>query len=318
MSRADSSHLSLPARSADPVPPGSDEADTYALVARAIERLVAADGAAPGLAELAAEQGISVFQLQRRFTAWAGVSPKRFAQFLSKERALAALREGANVLDASLAAGISSPGRMHDLLVSCEAVSPGEVARLGERLEIRYAFGPARWGTMLVGLTRRGVCHLRFVDDQATAFQELRREWPLATLVHDAELSALPARLLTGAAPARLWVRGTNFQIKVWEALLRVPAGSVLSYGALARAAGLDGAARAVGGAVGANPVAWLIPCHRVIRASGALGDYRWGAARKAALLACEAAAQEKARRGAGLSGVGAAEAIAACPAADA
>lgn len=292
-------------------------ADSFALVARAIGRIVSAGGPAPALGELAAGLGVSPFQLQRAFTAWAGVSPKRFAQFLSKERALAALREGRDVLDASLAAGISSPGRMHDLLVTCEAVSPGEVARLGARLTIRWAIGPGRFGPMLLGETPRGVCHLRFVADESSALQELRREWPLAQLIPDASLAGLPGALLAGAAPARLWLRGTNFQIKVWEALLRVPAGLLLSYGDLARRAGAPRAARAVGGAVGANPVALLIPCHRVIRESGALGDYRWGAARKAAILGCEAATQEKARRAAGLSGSGAG-ATAACPAAGA
>lgn len=298
----------------------ADHNPQFELVARAIECLATSQAKAPDLAGLAAELGVSPFHLQRVFTAWAGVSPKRFVQYLSKERALAALREADDVLGASLAAGISSPGRMHDLLVSCEAVSPGEVIRLGARLEIRYAFASTMLGQVLIGLTERGICHLRFVADEGDALAELRAEWPLARLVATPEPVGLARELFEPGRQARLWLRGTNFQIKVWEALLQVPDGAVISYGRLACRLGAPGAARAVGRAVGANPVAVLIPCHRVIRDSGVLGQYRWGAARKAALLGREAAwlEHQKARHGAGLSGVRSGLPTAAGPALDA
>jgi AraC family transcriptional regulator of adaptative response/methylated-DNA-[protein]-cysteine methyltransferase len=279
----------------------------HALVQTAIERLVAMGEQALTLDELAAETGMSPFHLQRVFTGWAGISPKRFQQFLGKERALASLRAGRAALAATFESGLSSPGRLHDLLVQTEAASPGEVRRGGAGLEIRICFALTPLGQVLIGHTGRGVCHLRFAQDEALALAELRAAWPHARLVKDPGLEALAARLLApGAGPRpRLHVRGTNFQIKVWEALLRVPAGALVSYGALAESVGAGRAARAVGAAVGANPVAVLIPCHRVIQASGALGGYRWGLARKAALIACErlAITQEKARHEAGLAG---------------
>lgn len=288
----------------------------FELVASAIARLV--EEPAPGIAELAPSLGVSPARLQRAFSDWAGVSPKRFQQFLSKERCMAALRSEPDVLSASLAAGISSPGRMHDLLVSCEAVTPGEVARLGATLTIRHAHATTRLGEVSIAATARGICHLSFAADADAGLAELRRAWPLADLVPDPALGRLAAELLEGRSPFRLWVRGTNFQIKVWEALLRIPSGALVSYGELARRAGAPGAARAVGSAVGANPVAVLIPCHRVIRESGALGQYRWGEGRKAALLGREAIEHEKARRRAGL-GEGTGDGlIAACPVADA
>lgn len=261
----------------------------YGLVARAIAELAA--GGEPSLAVLSDRLGVSEFHLQRVFTEWAGVSPKRFLQFISKERALAALRAERDVLSASLAAGLSSPGRLHDLLVSCEGVTPGEARQLGAGLRIRYGAHPTPLGDAFIGLTERGICHLRFLDRRTDPLDELRDEWPAATLVEDNE--AARSRLESLAqprAPIRLWLKGTNFQLKVWEALLRVPEGELVSYAALARAAGMPTAVRAVASAVAANPVAWLVPCHRVIRSSGVLGQYRWGPERKAALIGWEAA----------------------------
>lgn len=278
----------------------------HSLVQSAIERLVDRGEPALTLDELAVELEISPFHLQRVFTAWAGVSPKRFQQFLGKERAVASLRAGRAVLDATFDAGLSSPGRLHDLLIQTEAASPGEVGSGGVGLEVRFCIAATPLGPVLIGHSGRGVCHLRFVASEPEALEELRVAWPRARLVRDASLAELAGRLFTpGAGPRpRLHVRGTNFQLKAWEALLRVPPGMLVSYGALADALGAPGAARAVGAAVGANPVAVLIPCHRVIQASGALGGYRWGLTRKAALIANEWAAgmQEKARHAAGLA----------------
>lgn len=272
----------------------SDLHPHYELVARAIAALAA--GADTSLAELSGRLGVSEFHLQRVFGEWAGVSPKRFLQFISKERALAALRSENDVLRATLSAGLSSPGRLHDLMVSCEGVTPGQARAFGTGLRIRYGAHATALGPAFVGLTERGICHLRFIDETADPVAELREEWPEASLVEDPVTAreTLDA-LARPRAPMRLWLKGTNFQIKVWEALLRVPEGALVSYGHLATAAGMPKAARAVASAVAANPVAWLVPCHRVIRSSGVLGQYRWGPERKAALIGWEAARREAA-----------------------
>jgi AraC family transcriptional regulator of adaptative response/methylated-DNA-[protein]-cysteine methyltransferase len=279
-------------------PPGSTHTDRmksvpphphYDLVARAIAELTS--GAEIPLAVLAERLGVSEFHLQRVFSDWAGVSPKRFLQFISKERALAALRSERDVLSASLSAGLSSPGRLHDLLVTCEGVTPGEAKTLGAGVRIRHGMHRTVLGDAFVGVTERGVCHLRFVNGETDPVAELRAEWPEATLVEDTEAARARLESLAGPrAPIRLWLKGTNFQIKVWEALLRVPEGELVSYSHLATAAGMPTAVRAVASAVAANPVAWLVPCHRVIRSSGVLGQYRWGPERKAALIGWEAA----------------------------
>jgi AraC family transcriptional regulator of adaptative response/methylated-DNA-[protein]-cysteine methyltransferase len=262
----------------------------YELVARAIGELT--NGGEPSLAELAARLGVSEFHLQRVFTEWAGVSPKRFLQFISKERALAALRSERDVLSASLTAGLSSPGRLHDLLVTCEGVTPGEALLLGGGVRIRYGRHRTPLGEAFIGITERGICHLRFLDGSGgDPLEALRADWPAATLVEDtAAAQERLEELAHPQAPIRLWLKGTNFQLKVWEALLRVPEGELVSYARLAQAAGMPTAVRAVASAVAANPVAWLVPCHRVIRSTGVLGQYRWGPERKAALIGWEAA----------------------------
>ncbi|HET9024283.1 MAG TPA: methylated-DNA--[protein]-cysteine S-methyltransferase [Burkholderiaceae bacterium] len=266
----------------------------YELVARAIATI--ASGADTSLAELSTRLGVSEFHLQRVFGEWAGVSPKRFMQFISKERALAALRSESDVLSATLSAGLSSPGRLHDLMVSCEGITPGEARTLGAGVRIRYGAHTTALGPAFIGLTERGICHLRFIDPGSDPLDELGDEWPEATLVPDPEAARerLDA-LARPRSPMRLWLKGTNFQIKVWEALLRVPEGQLVSYSRLASAAGRPTAVRAVASAVAANPVAWLVPCHRVIRSSGVLGQYRWGPERKAALIGWEAARREAA-----------------------
>jgi AraC family transcriptional regulator of adaptative response/methylated-DNA-[protein]-cysteine methyltransferase len=271
-----------------------DQHPHYELVARAIAALAA--GAETSLGELASRLGVSEFHLQRVFGEWAGVSPKRFMQFISKERALAALRSENDVLSATLSAGLSSPGRLHDLMVTCEGVTPGEARAFGAGLRIRHGAHATALGDAFIGLTDRGICHLRFIDETSDPMAELRDEWPEATLVADpaAARQALDA-LAHPRAPMRLFLKGSNFQIKVWEALLRVPEGALVSYTRLATAAGMPKAVRAVASAVAANPVAWLVPCHRVIRSSGVLGQYRWGPERKAALIGWEAARREAA-----------------------
>ena len=248
----------------------------------------------PRLATVAAHVGLSPAHFQRVFRRWAGVSPKRFLQFLSAAEAKRLLRESRTVLDTAFAVGLSGPGRLHDLLLSTEAVTPGEYARRGAGLTLRHGLHDSPFGRCLLTTTERGVCALRFVEAaaQERALAELREEWPQARFVEDARGTARVARALFSRRqePILLFLQGTNFQLKVWEGLLRIPEGATISYADLARRLGVPRATRAVASAVGDNPIGWLIPCHRVLRSSGALGGYRWGIERKELLLAREMA----------------------------
>ncbi|OFZ86489.1 MAG: 6-O-methylguanine DNA methyltransferase [Betaproteobacteria bacterium RBG_16_64_18] len=272
----------------------------YARIECAIRFVQANRHRQPELTEVAASVHLSLFHFQRLFSRWAGISPKRFLQFLTKEDAKRRLRESANVLEAALASGLSGPGRLHELLVECEAVTPGEVRRGGEGLDIRYGFHASPFGECLLASTPRGICALRFVAPagRSAELDLVAGEWPKARWIRDPDRTgALASRAFTGlphgGGPTRLHLRGTNFQIKVWEALLALPQGSVTTYSALARAIGHQGAARAVGSATGRNPIALLIPCHRVLRSAGEVTGYRWGGTRKQAILAWEAALAE-------------------------
>jgi len=268
----------------------------YRRIERAIHFLEANFRAQPRLEDIARHVGLSEFHFHRLFRRWAGISPKRFLQFLTADYARALLQRSHNVLDATDQAGLSSGGRLHDLIVSLHAVTPGELGRGGAGLVIRYGFAATPFGECLLALTDRGVCHLSFLDhtNRDRAIAELKRQWPQATLRQTTrEIHALAQRLFTPVrrgAPLPLLVHGTNLQVKVWEALIRLPPGAVLSYETLAAGVGAPRAVRAVASAVARNPIAWLIPCHRVIRKSGAFGEYHWGGARKKAMLAWEAA----------------------------
>ncbi len=260
----------------------------------------------PTLGEISAGVGMSPFHLQRVFTAWAGVSPKLFLRYVTFDHAREALLDASPVLDAALDVGLSGPGRLHDLFVTLEAATPGEVGAGGRGLEIRYGRHDGVFGRFLVAATGRGVCRVSFEQEGEDQIEALGDAWPNARLVEDEAYTwkvageALARGMDSGGSPIRLWARGTNFQIKVWEALLRVPPGRLVRYGDIARALGKPGASRAVGRAVGANPVAVLIPCHRAIRASGRFETgYRWGSARKRALIAWEAARAGRAEAGA-------------------
>jgi AraC family transcriptional regulator of adaptative response/methylated-DNA-[protein]-cysteine methyltransferase len=250
----------------------------------------------PSLESMAEQAGLSPFHFQRIFKRWAGISPKRFLQYVTLANAKRSLAADASVLDAALDAGLSGPSRLHDLFVACDALTPGEFKALGEKLVIRWGLHDAPLGRVLIGTTERGVCWLAFVeDDDALVIAEFEREWRGARLVRDdAGTAAIAARAFElGAASAEalpLLVRGTNFQIKVWEALLRIPFGRLVSYQTIARAIGEPKAVRAVGRAVGANNISWLIPCHRVILATGIIHNYRWGVRQKRILTAFEAA----------------------------
>ena len=272
-------------------------ATDYARIERTIRYLEENYRQQPGLKELARGAGLSAFHFQRLFRRWAGISPKRFVQYLTAGHAVRMLREARTSLDAAYDAGLSGGGRLHDLLVNFHAVTPGELRHGGAGLTIQYGFHPSPFGEGLIGMTARGVCHLSFVPPHGrrSALAELTGAWPRARIEEAPRLTAPIARRLftrgNGHGPGiDLHVRGTNFQIKVWEALLRIPPGNVASYEDIAQHIHAPRAVRAVANAVAHNPVAWLIPCHRVIRKSGALGGYRWGETRKKALLAWEAA----------------------------
>ncbi|OFX00572.1 MAG: hypothetical protein A3E78_09930 [Alphaproteobacteria bacterium RIFCSPHIGHO2_12_FULL_63_12] len=273
--------------------------DGYAPIARAIDFLVANAEGAPSLEEAAGVVGLSPAHFQRVFKEGAGVSPKRFLQFLAAGEARRTMDRGGSVMDAAFAAGLSGPSRLHDLFLVSEAMTPGAYRRKGEGEAIRYAEVDGPFGRTLIGATEKGVCWLSFTepDGLARSLAEMKGDWPAATYREDPGFIApIAARAFAFAAgerldkPLGLYVQGTNFQLKIWEALLRIPAGDCVTYGDLARAVGAPKASRAVGAAVGANMISLLIPCHRVILSSGVVHNYRWGAARKKAILALEAA----------------------------
>lgn len=256
----------------------------------------------PDLKETARAAGLSEHHFHRLFRRFAGITPKRFLRFLTAEHARELLAESRNVIDAAWESGLSGSGRLHDLIVDVYGATPGEVKGEGAGLEIRYGVHPSPFGACFVAYTRRGVCHLSFLpsgSDGGDALGEVRLRWPRAAILVDPVGSGKMAARIFGPArkrgerPLRLLVRGTNFQVRVWEALLRIPEGCAVSYEDVARWIGAPKAVRAVGSAVGANAVAFLIPCHRVLRKSGAFGKYGWGSARKKAILAREAAGKK-------------------------
>ncbi|PNU19699.1 6-O-methylguanine DNA methyltransferase [Geothermobacter hydrogeniphilus] len=269
----------------------------YQHIAQAIRFLEDHASEQPSLETVAAHIGFSPFHFQRLFKSWAGVSPKRFLQYLTVEHAKQMLRASESVLETAFEVGLSGPGRLHDLFVSVEAVTPGEYKSFGRDLQLFYGFHSTPFGDCLLAASTRGICALSFVEDgRRQAIEELRSEWRQSELAEDTERTGLLVDRIFAAPdreqdePLRLLLKGTNFQLKVWEALLKIPEGRVVSYGTLARAVGHRGAHRAVGTAVGHNPIACLIPCHRVLRSSGGIGGYRWGTTRKRAMLAREAA----------------------------
>ena len=273
--------------------------EDYVLIEQAIEYVESHAQHQPELGEIASAVGLSEFHFQRVFTRWAGISPKRFLQFVTKENAKQLLDRSENLLDTTYQVGLSSLGRLHDLFVTTEAVTPGQYKSSGAGLAIRYGLHPTPFGECLIGITDRGICHLSFVQDsEGDAIDNLVSEWPQAEMMEDHNATAPlvePIFDLTRRAdhPLHIHLRGTNFQIKVWEALLRIPAGHVSTYGHIAGGIGQPTATRAVGTAVGHNRIAVLIPCHRVIRSLGEFGNYRYGTTRKKALLAHEFAVLE-------------------------
>ena len=247
----------------------------------------------PSLERTAAAVGLSPTHFQRIFTRWAGVSPRTFTASLAHAEARALLEQGAPVLDAALDAGLSGPSRLHDLFVTHEAVTPGEARRRGAGVTLRWGYAPTPFGRGLFVTTERGLCGLAFSDgDDEAAFEDMRRRWPSADWVRDdAPARSLAVKIFGGEPEAvPLVLMGPPFHVQVWKALLRVPSGHTATYGEVAAWAGAPKAARAVGAAIGANPISWLIPCHRFLGRDGRLTGYHWGLERKAAMLSYEAA----------------------------
>lgn len=280
------------------------KAEDYSRIEKAILYLEENYQRQPELREVAQSVHLSEFHFHRLFRRWAGISPKRFIQFLTLEHAKKLLDGPHSVLDATYDSGLSSPGRLHDLFVNIEAMTPGEFKAKGAGLRISYGFHPSPFGECLLAATERGICGLGFVDagGRGRTLRDFQARWPEAHWEENPRRTQpyidriFSGKNHNGNRPITLVLQGTNFQVKVWEALLKIPMGSVVPYEVLATKVCSPQAARAVGGALGKNPIAFLIPCHRVIRKAGGIGGYHWGAARKKAMLAWEAAQTQPAQ----------------------
>ena len=277
-----------------PLPPDTESAYHYRVIRRAIERIDATEGPL-SLEEIASEMGMSPAHFQRLFSRWVGVSPKRYQQYLTLGHAKTLLRDRFTTLDASHAVGLSGSGRLHDLFLRWESMSPGDFARKGDGLKIYWGWFESPFGPALVMGTDKGICGIGFsaeVGEEAT-FEDLVSRWPKADFVEDPMMLRPWVLHAFGAGDgtletAPLFLICAPFQIKVWEALLAVPSGHVTTYSEIADAIGAPRAVRAVGTAVGRNPISWLIPCHRALRKSGGLGGYHWGLPVKRTMLAYE------------------------------
>lgn len=268
----------------------------YNIVRRAIETIDASRGAPLSLDALAAQMQMSPTHFQRLFSKWAGVSPKRFQQYLTLTHAKSLIEANFTTLDTALSSGLSGSGRLHDLFVRWEAMSPGEFAKKGAGLSISYGWFDSPFGKALAMGTDRGLCGLAFAEEtgEAAAMEDLRNRWPNAQFtVAPEKIAPWVTAALQGTGEADLHLIGAPFQIKVWEALMHIPSGHVTTYSQIANAVGSPKATRAVGTAVGRNPIGWLIPCHRALRKSGGLGGYHWGLPVKRAMLAYEAARRD-------------------------
>ena len=269
----------------------------YKLVSETIQWVAEHQSAQPDLQRLSSEMGVSPHHLQRTFQAWAGVSPKQFLKSLTRNAALERLKRGSSVLDAALDTGLSGPSRLHDLMISTDALTPGEIRKHGEGVQLNYGFGETLFGMALIAWTPRGVNFLGFCEENGaeSTFATLKEQWAKAKFRENPTAAQrwLDA-IFSGSdeKPIPLWLRGSPFQLKVWEALLDIPEGTHTTYGRVAERIGHPGAARAVGSAIGSNPVSWIIPCHRVIRQMGEMGGYRWGGFTKRAMIGFEAASR--------------------------
>ena len=276
----------------------------YDRIAHVIRYLDEHQTTQPNLGQLAEQAGLSQYYFHRLFSRWAGITPKDFLQCLTLSYAKAALRDGSSVLYAALDAGLSGPGRLHDLCVNLEAASPGEMKSGGDGWTIKAGLADTPFGLCLVGESPRGICHLSFVGSRNPKIEAgaIQRDWPLARIEWDEDVTKRVTAFFAAptfenqqdTSPLRVFVHGTDFQVRVWKALLQLPRGTLTSYGRIAKSLGDTASARAVGSAIGRNRLAYLIPCHRVIRETGVFGDYRWGMTRKKAMVAWEGASQSR------------------------
>mgnify|MGYP002651248067 CR=1 FL=1 len=271
----------------------------YKRIAKAIRFIQGNFQEQPSLDAIAEQVNVSPYHFQRMFTEWAGMSPKRFLQYLSLEHAKKLLvKEHLPLLETAYETGFSSPSRMHDLFVNIEGMTPAEYRNGGKLLTINFSFAESPFGSMIVASTAKGVCYMAFEEDEDNALNGLRNKFPNAELVRKLDLLQQNALFIFQQDPGKLsqiklHLKGTDFQLKVWESLLKIPMGRLSSYGRIAEEIGRPQASRAVGTAIGSNPVAYLIPCHRVIRSTGYFGDYMWGTERKAAIIGWESARVE-------------------------
>jgi AraC family transcriptional regulator of adaptative response/methylated-DNA-[protein]-cysteine methyltransferase len=276
------------------------EMETYRVIEKAILYLERNFRRQPGLKEIAKSVNVSEYHFQRLFKRWAGISPKRLLQLLTIENTKKLMMNSGSLLDLTYESGLSSPSRLHDLFVNIEAVTPDEFRRSGADMKILYGFHPSPFGECFIAVTGRGICNLAFTltGGRRRAVSDLKKRWSHAEIREDtAATKPYAERIFRARGPNKattLHLKGTNLQIKVWQALLRIPRGRLISYEVLARKIGRREAVRAVANAVARNPIAFLIPCHRVIRKTGVIGDYHWGSARKKAIMAWEAGRAEE------------------------
>ncbi len=279
----------------------TQEATNYNRIAAAIGYIKDNFKTQPQLEEVARHINVSPFHFQKLFTDWAGVSPKKFLQYITVEHAKGMLqKEQATLFDTAIETGLSGTGRLHDLFINIEGMTPGEYKNGGENLTINYSFAESPFGNILVASTPVGICHISFADDEAAALKSLQDNFPNATYKQMVDLAQQNVLYFfthdwSKLNQVKLHLKGTAFQLKVWESLLKIPMGHLSTYGAIAKNIQLPSASRAVGTAIGSNPVAFLIPCHRVIQSSGIFGGYHWGSVRKTAIIGWEAARMDMA-----------------------
>lgn len=272
----------------------TQESTNYKRIAKAIELIKDNFQDQPRLDEIAERVNMSPFHFQRMFSEWAGTSPKKFLQYISVEHAKRLLiDERLSLLDAAYDTGLSSPSRLHELFINIEGMTPAEYRDGGKQLLINYSFAESPFGPLVVASTAKGICHMAFEEDEPKALDELKAKFPNATFMRKLDLIQQNALFIfqndwNRLNEIKLHLKGTDFQLKVWESLLKIPMGRLSTYGRIAQQIGKPGASRAVGTAIGSNPVAFLIPCHRVIRSTGVIGGYMWGSTRKAAMIGWE------------------------------
>jgi AraC family transcriptional regulator of adaptative response/methylated-DNA-[protein]-cysteine methyltransferase len=275
----------------------ADYSTYYNTIESAIDFISKQHSHQPSLEEIAAHVHLSPFHFQRLFTEWSGISPKKFLQFISVSHAKQLLHQNPQrtLFETTDALGLSSTSRLHDLFITIEGMTPAEYKNGGKNLEIGYSFNPTPFGELIIATTQRGICNMTFNTNRIESLEKLQLQFPNATIIEDQSAFATEALKLfqmdwNELAPIKLHLKGTNFQLKVWECLLKIPLGNLTTYGIIASKIGSPKASRAVGTAIGNNPIAFLIPCHRVIQSSGQIGGYMWGPSRKKAIIGWESA----------------------------